>query len=77
MLNTMADYTQNGRVKLKSTYEPFMRPTFEQWIRDLKISHTVYDVDSQARERAQEINSKMGVKFDERTIWQQLGGEEY
>lgn len=73
----MADYTQNGRVKLKSTYEPFMRPTFEQWIRDLKISHTVYDVDSQARERAQEINSKMGVKFDERTIWQQLGGEEY
>ena len=73
----MKDYTENGRIKIARTDEPLKRPTFEQWIKDLKISHTVYDVDSQARERAQEINSKMGVKFDERTIWQQLGGEEY
>lgn len=77
MNTVMADYTQNGRVKIKSTYEPFMRPTYEQWIKELKITHSVYDLDSQAKERAQEINSQMGIKFDERTIWQVLGGEEY
>lgn len=73
----MADYTHNGRVKLLSTAEPFIRPTYEQWIKEFRIAHAVYDIDTQAKEKAREINSKMGIKIDERTIWQVLGGEEY
>lgn len=73
----MADYTHNGRVKILSTAEPFIRPTYEQWIKEFRIAHAVYDMDHQARERAKEINSHMGIKIDERTIWQVLGGEEY
>lgn len=73
----MKDYTQNGKIKIVSTYEPTKRPTYEQWIKELKISHAVYDTDPQAKERAQEIKSKMGIRFDSRNTWQVLLGEEY
>lgn len=73
----MKDYTQNGKIKIVSTYEPAKRPTYEQWIKELKISHAVYDTDPQAKDRAQEIKSRMGIRLDSRNTWQVLLGEEY
>lgn len=72
----MKDYTEKGKIKIARTDEPSKRPTFEQWIKDLKISHTVYDTDPHAREKAEVIKSRMGIKLDTRTPWQIFLGEE-
>lgn len=73
----MKDYTQNGRIKIMATQEPFMRPTFEQWIKEMRINHTVWLTDPEGRERSEKIMSDVGIKLDDRTIWEKLGGEEY
>lgn len=73
----MADYTQNGRIKIRSTAEPFMRPTYEQWINELKINHTVWHSDPDGKEKSERIMFGSGLKFDNRTFWQKLTGEDY
>lgn len=73
----MADYTHKGRVKLKETCEPFMRPTFEQWIKELKINHTVWYDDPDGKQKTERIMSHMGIHMDNRTFLQKLTGEEY
>ena len=73
----MADYTHKGRVKLKSTYEPFVRPTFEQWIKELKINHTVWYEDPDGKQKTERIMSHVGVQMDNRTFLEKLTGEEY
>lgn len=74
--NNMTDYTQNGRIKLISTAEPFMRPTYEQWIKEFNINETAYAIDPSGREHAENIMSNVGIQFDCRTWWEKITGTE-
>jgi hypothetical protein len=70
----MADYTNGGKIRVSSSAVPESRPTYEEWIRMYNINETAYQNDPDGRAKAERIMNKVGIEYDERTVWEIVTG---
>lgn len=72
--NNKTDYTMGGKIKIKNTYIPKDKPSYEAWIKELHTSEVVYLNHPDAKPKADKIMENVGIEVDCRTLWEVLTG---
>ena len=62
------------KLQLAHSYVPASRPTYEEWVKQMRISHAAWYY-GEGRERADRINSQLGV-VDSPSLIQSILGRE-
>tara|TARA_R110000868_G_scaffold339562_1_gene600269 strand:+ start:152 stop:376 length:225 start_codon:yes stop_codon:yes gene_type:complete len=62
--------------KTKRSHYPSNRPTYKQWVKDLKINEVTYKYHPEAKQKADSINQNIGIYVDDSSIWQKLIGKD-
>ena len=54
--------------KIKETVSPFIRPTYEQWVKEMRIGGVGYWVAEDGKQKADEIMKDVGLPPEEEIV---------
>ena len=62
----------NGGVKIKETHTPFIRPTYQQWVKEMRIGGVAYWTAEDGKQKADEIMKDVGLPPEEEIVFDDI-----